>query len=225
MAELLDSPSISWPRVGQLSNELGCDAFGISASLVSVIIVDMPENIGRMRYPDPLREGRDIQVVTYLITPDDQITLNAQGLIRSGHAKDLPRGQSHFNHFQRHLPDELAHPRLNVAKFPLGDLPGRDPVGDPSVGSFDRLQDGIESRGQTPQYMIMIGRGPVISPQRGRGTTYEHGIRNNFLELRRRLQNSKQLCPPEARSFHSTASIRDNGPLATIISTSSPYQI
>ena len=60
MAELLDGPGISWLRVGQLSNELGGDAFGISASLVSIIIIDMPENISRMRYPDPLRECRDM---------------------------------------------------------------------------------------------------------------------------------------------------------------------
>ena len=164
MAKLFDSPGISWPRGSQLPGELGCDTLRISASLVRVIVIDPPEHIGGMRYSDSLGKCCNIQVITYLISPDDQVTLDTQRLVWGGHAKYLPARQRHFNYFERHLPDELAETSFDVAKLPQDDFPGRDPVSDPSVGSFDRLQDRVETRGQVRQHVVMVAGGAVIGP-------------------------------------------------------------
>jgi len=39
----------------------------------------MPEHIGGMRNPVPVRKGRDVEIIADLIAPDNQVALDPQG--------------------------------------------------------------------------------------------------------------------------------------------------
>jgi len=75
----------------------------------------MPEHISGMRDPISVRKGRDVKIVPDLIAPDNQVTLDAQGLVRRRYSEHVPGWQRHLSDFQRPVPDELADAGLDVA--------------------------------------------------------------------------------------------------------------
>ena len=135
--------------------------------------------------PASVGESGDIDVVAHLIAPHNQVALDPQGLVRRWHPEDMPGRKGNFRDFQRPVPDELTNTGLNIPELTQDDFPGGNPVSDPPVGLFDCAEYRIEARTQICQYVVMIIRGAVIGPERGRGAAHQDSIRNNLLQLGR----------------------------------------
>ncbi|MGH3165439.1 MAG: hypothetical protein ACRDN0_06040, partial [Trebonia sp.] len=76
-----------------------------------------------MRDPVPVRKGRDVEIVPDLITPNDQVSRYAQGLVRGRYSEYVSGWQRHLSDFQGPVPDELADAGLDIAQLAQDDLP------------------------------------------------------------------------------------------------------
>ncbi len=80
----------------------------------------------------------------------------------------MPGGQFDLDYLQWNAPNELSHAGFDVAELTENDLPRSEPVGNPAVCAFYRIQYRIETSVKVCQHMVVIKRRAVISPQGGR---------------------------------------------------------
>ena len=80
----------------QLAGELGRHVLRLWAALIGVVDVDMPEHTCGVSNPVPVSESRHIEIVPYLVTPDNQVTLDPQRLIWRWYPEYLSGRQRHL---------------------------------------------------------------------------------------------------------------------------------
>jgi hypothetical protein len=114
--------------------------------------------------PIPVRESRHVEIVPYLFTPDNQVTLNPQRLIWRRYPEHVSRRQLHFRDLQGPVPDQLTDPRLDIAQFAEDDLPPGSPGSSPNRPSIRSLQAQRRSVAKILQNMVMIIGEAVIRP-------------------------------------------------------------
>ena len=90
--------------------------------------------------------------------------------------------KGNFCDFQWPVADELTNTGLNITELTQDDLPGGNPISDPPVGCFDRIEHRIETPAQIRQDVVMIIRGAVIGPECRRRAAHQDSIRNNLLQ-------------------------------------------
>ena len=138
----------------------------------------MPEHIGGVCDPIPVRKSRYVEIVPHLIAPDDQVALDPQGFVWRRHPEHVPGWQAHLNYFQWPFPDELPDAGLDIAQLAQDDLAGGHPVRHPSIRRFDRVENGIKSVTQIFEHVIVVERRTVVGPGCRSRTADEHGIRD-----------------------------------------------
>ncbi|MGH3419283.1 MAG: hypothetical protein ACRDOD_06785 [Streptosporangiaceae bacterium] len=149
-----------------------------------------------MSDPVAVSESRHVEIVPYLVTPDNQVTLDPQHLIWRRHPEQVSGRQRHLRDLQRPVPDELTDPRLDIAQ---DDLSRRNPVGHPSVRGLDRFEHRIEAGAEILQHMIVVKGGAMVGPQCRGGVAYQNGIGHDLLQPRRRFEHPDQLGPGQSR--------------------------
>ena len=166
---------------GQLPDQLRCHTLAF-AVLVTVVIIDSRQHCSRFTQSHMLRERSHIKEVPRLVSIHDEITLDAQGLIKGWNAQLLSRRQLNDGGFQWFASDQLPHACFDVAEFTKDDLVWYHPVGNPTVRGFDRLQNQIESFVEISEYVVVVKRNTMRSVKSSSGASYEDGVGHHFLE-------------------------------------------
>src|ERR1700761_326561 len=97
-----------------------------------------------------------VKIVPDLVTPDNQVALDSQGLLRRRYAQLLPGRQVNLGDLKWPAANELADARFYVAELAKDDLARGDPVGYPALGGFHRLKDSIEARVEVRQHVVVV---------------------------------------------------------------------
>ena len=132
----------------------------------------------------------NVQVVTNLVSFHDEEGLDPDGLLRSRSHDMRARREGDLLCFQGDLPDQLAHPSLDVAELPENYLPGCHPVRHPVRFPLQRIEDHLEAIVQILQDVVMVEGQPVSGVHGRSGAADEHRIGDDLLEAGRRLQHS-----------------------------------
>src|SRR6185437_9883271 len=110
--QLLDGAGIGRAGIRQLAGELSRHILRLGAALIGVVDVDMPEHTCRVSDPVAVSQSRHVEIVPYLVTPDNQVTVDPQGLIWRWYAEHMSGWQRYLRDLQGPVPDELTDSRL-----------------------------------------------------------------------------------------------------------------